>query len=93
MARTTTWMVEIHIFEGDDSSSAKATLMSGTGPEQRRTVTGQGRSHRNPADMDVPEIGAEVATARALRDLADRLLEAASEDLSAIEHAEVHLTH
>jgi hypothetical protein len=41
--------------------------------------------------MDVPEIGEEVAVARALRHLADRLLATASDDISQIEHHEVHL--
>ncbi len=93
MASTTTWMVEIHLFESDDTSSARATLVTGAGAQQRRTVTGHGRSHRSPDDVDVPEIGAEVAAARALRDLADRLLGTASEDLAAVEHTQVRLTH
>jgi hypothetical protein len=42
-------------------------------------------------DRDVPEIGEELATARALRDLADRLLNATSDDLSEIEHQRIHL--
>lgn len=93
MARTTTWQVDIQLFEHDDDSSARATLVTGTGPSKRRTLTGTGRSHRSPADPVVPEIGAEVAAARALRDLADRLLDTASEDIGDLEHADVHLTH
>lgn len=93
MASTITWMVDIQLFEDDDHSSAKATLVTGSGSNLRRTVTGTGRTRRNPADMDVPEIGAEIAAARALRDLADRLLHTASDDISAIEHADINLTH
>jgi hypothetical protein len=93
MASTTTWMVDIQLFEDNDHSSAKATLVTGTGPNKRRTVTGFGRARRSPEDANVPEIGAEIATARALRNLADRLLNTASEDISALEHTDVHLTH
>ncbi len=93
MASTITWMVDIQLFEDDDHSSARATLVTGTGSSRRRTVTGTGRTRRNPADVDVPEIGAEIAAARALRDLADRLLRTASDDIGAIEDADVDLTH
>ncbi|MCE3277569.1 MAG: hypothetical protein K0R13_3424 [Propionibacteriaceae bacterium] len=40
-----------------------------------RTLLGSvGETRRNPSDADVPEIGDEATTARALRRLADRLL-------------------
>jgi hypothetical protein len=51
----------------------------------------RGETRRNPSDVDVPEIGDEVAAARALRRLADRLLWVASDDIEAIEGHEVHL--
>jgi len=92
MLTTTTWSVDIQIFEGDDETSARATLISGRGSDRRRTVTGTGRAHRKPSDAPIGEIGAEIATARALRDLAARLLDVASDDIAAIEDKEVHLT-
>lgn len=92
MLTTTTWSVEIQLFEGDVETSAKATLISGRGAAQRRTVTGSGRAHRRDGDAPVAEIGAEIAAARALRDLAAKLLDVAAEDLSAVERKEVHLT-
>lgn len=92
MLTTTTWSVEINVFEGDDDTSAKATLISGQGSDRRRTVSGTGRAHRKAGDIPVAEIGAEIAAARALRDLADALLAAASEDISAVEAKDVHLT-
>lgn len=91
MLTTTTWSVEIQLFEGDDDTSARATLISGEGSARRRTVTGSGRAHRRNGDVAVAEIGAEIATARALRDLGDKLLEVASGDISAVENREVHL--
>lgn len=92
MLTTTTWAVEVQLFEGDDDTSARATLISGQGADRRRTVTGSGRAHRRESDVAVAEIGAEIATARALRDLSDKLLEVASDDISAVEHRAVHLT-
>jgi hypothetical protein len=82
-----TWRVDVSLSERGDSTSARATLCLRGG----RTLTGQGHATRNPADMEVPEIGAEVAGARALADLSAKLLEAASDDISAVEHHEVHL--
>jgi hypothetical protein len=91
MTSTETWTVEVMLFEGEDRTAAKATLVSGTGSNRRRTLVGTGRALRRPGDADVPEIGAEIATARALRDLADRLLGAASDDIADVEHHDVHL--
>ena len=55
-------------------------------------VTGSGRAHRQESAAAVAEIGAEIATARALRDLGDKLLAVASADIAAIEHKDVPLT-
>jgi activator of 2-hydroxyglutaryl-CoA dehydratase len=90
MLTTTTWSVEIQLFEGDDDTSAKATLISGQGAAKRRSVTGSGRAHRKDGDLAVAEIGAEIAAARALHDLADSLLNVASDDLSDVETKDVH---
>jgi hypothetical protein len=91
MTHTTAWTVEIFIYD-DENTTARATLVSGSGANRRHTVVGTGHATRNPHDADVPEIGEEVAVARALRDLADRLLETASTDLADVVHHEVHLT-
>lgn len=91
MLTTCTWSVDIQLFEGDEDTSARATLTSGSGSDQRRTLTGTGRAHRKEGDVPVAEIGAEIAAARALRNLADKLLNAASEDISAVESRPVHL--
>jgi hypothetical protein len=92
MFHTETWSVEIHLFENDADTGARATLVSGTGAARHRTLTGVGHAHARAGDVAVEEIGAEIATARALRDLSDKLLEAASTDIAAIEHQSVHLT-
>lgn len=82
-----TWHVTVHLFDGDDVTDAQATLTTQLGP----SVHGHGRARRNPADADVREIGEEVAAARALRDLAGRLLDVASGDIRELQHRDVHL--
>lgn len=90
---THTWKVDIQLFNADDvethgtETAAHAVLTTATGT----SVEGHGRARRNPDDPEVPEIGEELAAARALRDLADRLLDVTSEDISEIEHHPVHL--
>jgi hypothetical protein len=52
-----------------------------------------GITHRNPADPDVPEIGDEVAAARALGRLSQLLLGTAADDLSDVTGHQVVLGH
>lgn len=90
---THTWNVVIQLFNADDvethgtETAAHAVLTTSSGT----SLEGHGRARRNPDDPEVPEIGEELATARALRDLADRLLDVTSGDISEIEHHPVHL--
>jgi hypothetical protein len=97
MTHTWTVTLELSSAEGggaeygsaeDRVSTAHARLTTPAGT----TLEGFGRARRNPMDREVPEIGEELAAARALRDLADRLLNATSDDLSAVEHNRIHLT-
>jgi Domain of unknown function (DUF1876) len=55
------------------------------------TFTGRGRARRNPTDPSVPVIGEELAAARALSDLAHKLVEAAAELISGREGGPAHL--
>ncbi|MDG2113842.1 MAG: DUF1876 family protein [Actinomycetota bacterium] len=48
-----------------------------------RSLSGQGRSRRNPADPSVPQVGEELAAARALHDLANHLTEDARATIEA----------
>lgn len=54
-------------------------------------VHGHGTARRHPDDPEVPQIGDEVATARALFDLAHKLLDTASQDLGNQLHRRVRL--
>ena len=84
----TTWNVEIQVFEQGADTSARAVLHAGA----VTPLEARGRAHRAATDHNIPEIGDEVAVARALRHLADALLEAASGDISQIEQRDVTLT-
>jgi hypothetical protein len=74
------WRVDIDLYESDDDTTAHAVLVA----ESPQRLDASGQAHREPADFAVPEIGDEVAVARALRRLADRLLETASSDLEGV---------
>ena len=75
-----TWQVEVSVFESEGDTTAHAVLVA-----EVPGVDATGRTYRNPHDADVPEIGDEIAVARALRRLSDRLLGVAAEDIAALE--------
>jgi hypothetical protein len=81
------WRVDLYLFEQDAATMAHAVLHT----DAPTALDSRGETRRSPGDVDVPEIGDEVAAARALRRLADRLLGVASHDIEAIEGHEVHL--
>ena len=75
-----TWRVEVSLFESGDDTTAHAVLVA-----EVPGIDAKGRAYRHPHDSDVPEIGDEVAVARALRRLSDRLLGVAADDIAALE--------
>lgn len=76
---TKTWHVEVYLFEHEDRTRAEAVLRTDAGTELRH----RGTARRNPNDRNVPEIGDELATCRALTGLAHDLLEATAADVAA----------
>jgi hypothetical protein len=82
MLETKRWTVSIDIGEHDGHTRARARLRTRDGER----LTGVGLARCNPADPDVPEIGDELAAARALLDLGNRLLAAAAADVGANTH-------
>ncbi len=87
MTATKTWHVDIFIGEREGRTHAEARLR----PGDEVTLTATGTARLNPADRDVPEIGDELAVARALSHLADRLLHVAADDIEEITHEHVHV--
>jgi hypothetical protein len=79
--------IEMAFEEDIDHTVASASLIL-----RGVTFTGTGRARRNPADLNLPIVGEELAAARALTDLAHRLIEAATEAISDREGKPVHLT-
>ncbi|WP_020524810.1 DUF1876 domain-containing protein [Catelliglobosispora koreensis] len=74
------WNVEIFIGEQDGRTYAEARLRTELGDR----LVGIGRAKVNPHDYDVPEIGDELAVARALSDLGHRLSVAAVGDIQQV---------
>lgn len=76
---TRTWHVTINLFEDDRTTTARAVLRTDAGPDLQHEAT----AHLHPRDRNVPEIGDELATCRALTGLAHSLLDAAIADVAA----------
>ncbi len=81
------WHVRIDIGEHDGTTHAIAHLDTGAGT----TLRGVGEAHLNPQDPEVPEIGDELAAARALSHLGHVLLDAAAGDISQVLRTRVRL--
>lgn len=81
------WTVEIAIDEHESRTRARARLhAAGTD-----NLVGVGLARLNPDDTNVPKIGDELATSRALSDLAHRLLDMTADDIENITHEPAHL--
>jgi hypothetical protein len=83
------WRVDILVGEDEGRTYAEARLHTEIGDH----LVGIGRAKLNPNDYDVPEIGDEIAVARALTDLGHRLLITAAMDLEQVTNEPVRLTH
>ena len=81
------WTVEIQIDEHQGRTRALARLHN----RDETGLVGLGLARLNPADRDVPEIGDELAVARALSDLGHQLLDAAAGDIEQITRQPAHL--
>ena len=76
------------MFESGDDTSANVVLLT----EAPTHLTARGQSHRRTRDASVPEIGDEVAVARALRHLADQLLETPTQDIESVTGKHIYIT-
>jgi Domain of unknown function (DUF1876) len=76
------WHVVIDIDEHDNRTRAVARLRT----QDTEKLVGVGLARRNPADQNVPEIGDELAAARALSELSHNLLDAAAADIEQTTH-------
>lgn len=76
MSETKDLRIEVSLVEDEVHTEATATISIG-GSE----YAASGLARRNPADPNVPMIGEELATARALSDLSHNLVDAATKAL------------
>ncbi|MFF0474958.1 DUF1876 domain-containing protein [Streptomyces sp. NPDC004284] len=79
MSRTLEWTVGVELTEDSGRTKAEARLKTGTS-----TLTGHGSARCNPADVDVPTIGDELAASRAMKDLAGKLMREANREMEAV---------
>ena len=76
---TRTWRIDVLLTEGEGHTRALAVLQTDAGTRLEH----EGHARLNPDDPDVPEIGDELATCRALHGLAQDLFEASVMDVAA----------
>jgi len=88
MNETKRWTVDVLIGEADGRTYAEASLRTEVGD----MLTGRGLALLHPDDHDVPEIGDELAVARAFDDLGHRLLVMAAGDIEQVTEEQVILT-
>lgn len=82
------WTVKITIDEHEGHTRANARLRW-----RDQESVGVGVSRLNPADRDVAEIGDELAVARALSDVARRLMAITAQDIEAVTNQPVTSLH
>ncbi|WP_043498510.1 DUF1918 domain-containing protein [Georgenia sp. SUBG003] len=71
------WSIRVSLFEQEDDTTAQVVLVSG--PAEQTDASGT--AHRSARDPASPRIGDEIAVARALRHLSDKLFERARHDV------------
>jgi hypothetical protein len=86
VGETKVWALEIAIGENRDETEAQVLLRVG-----QVEIAGTGRARRNPHDPPRPQVGEELAVARALADLSHRLLDTAVAEIEAFEGRPVDL--
>jgi Rv2632c-like len=83
-----TWTVEVSIDEHEGHTRAKARFRW-----RDQDSVGVGLAKLHPADRNVTDIGDELAVARALSDLARRLLTVTAHDIEAVTHEHSDILH
>jgi hypothetical protein len=81
------WSVNLSITEIDGETHAEARLVMPGGDE----LKARGGARRNPADREITLVGEQIAAARALSDLAGKLLHAAARSIEDMTHEPARL--
>jgi uncharacterized protein DUF1876 len=90
MSAAKRWTVEIFLDEHDDRRRTRAEARLHT--QDRTHLVGSGTARRHPGDPNIPEIGDEIAAARALFALGHELLQAAAGDIEQLTHEPAHVS-
>jgi|OM-RGC.v1.031858424 hypothetical protein len=85
------WTVDITIDEHTAEEGNRTRAIARLRSRDDTHIVGSGFARCNPSDHDVPEIGDELAVARALSHLARQLIEATAADLESVTHEPAHL--
>jgi hypothetical protein len=89
MSAVRQWVVDIVIDEQDDERATRAEARLRTHKDEQ--FSARGTAYRHPNDREVPQIGDELATARALSELSHQLVMAAAESIEQSTNRPSHL--
>lgn len=73
--------VDIVVSEESEDGSVRTLAEAELSAGEWANLRGHGMARKHPADVDVPEIGDELAVSRALSDLARKLRQVAADDI------------
>lgn len=79
--------VHIQVVEAGAKTTADVGITTGSG----QPLHGHGTARRHPEDPEVPQIGDEIAIARAMLELAHKMLDTAADDIGERTHRRVKL--
>ncbi|MFV2198019.1 dsRBD fold-containing protein [Nocardiopsis sp. LOL_012] len=82
MQTTKRWDVDVVVSEESEGEAARTWAEVGMIADDGTALRGHGMARKHPADLDVPEIGEELAVSRALSDLSRQLRQVAAEDIN-----------
>ncbi|WP_016700886.1 DUF1876 domain-containing protein [Actinoalloteichus spitiensis] len=77
------WNIEVSVVEEGRETHAEARLYT---TEAQPPLIGEGRARCNVSDDNVPQIGDELAVARALADLSRQLARMTATDIESMTH-------
>ena len=89
MSTVRQWVVDIEIDEEEDERVTRAEARLRAHKEEQ--FSARGTAYRHPHDREVPQIGDELAAARALSELSHQLVVAAAENIEQVTHRPSHL--
>ncbi|WP_285733722.1 DUF1876 domain-containing protein [Nocardiopsis sp. ATB16-24] len=82
MQTTKRWTVDVVVAEETEADSARTWAEVDLVADDGTALRGHGMARKHPTDLDVPEIGEELAVSRALSDLSRQLRQVAAEDIN-----------